>query len=135
MHKYIFTSKLHPPQLEMGTIYGCFYCLCLWECSVCLCGQLCVCMWYMHVLCVCVPAGATSSVCCWLDPWHAAITASAATWSVGPSMMYFSITIAFFKKRIFRHIFHGVLFTILYPILSFRSCFLDLQSAFGIALI
>lgn len=88
-------------------------------CSECMCG--------------CVPAGATSSVCCWLHLWHGAVTASAASWSVAPSMMYFSVKITFFKKINFLRILHGVLFSIPHSMLSFESWFLDLQSASEIA--
>lgn len=133
-------ANLHPPQLQMEAVQGCFCCLCLWECSVCLCSVwTAVCVYVVHTcaLCLCVPAEATSSGCCWFHLWHGAATASAASWSwsVGPSTIYFSVTITFFRKRIFWHVLHGTLFTVLYSMLPFRFCFLDLQSASGIALI
>lgn len=94
--------------------------MCLWSVWTAVCVDV------VYTRALCVPAGATSSVCYWLHLWHGALRASAASWCVGPSMMYFSVAITFYKKRIFWHILHGVLFAMLFSMLPFRSCFLDL---------
>lgn len=74
--------------------YVCMYICGVYTCSVCMC--LLETQAQLHY---------------WLHLGHGAAAPSALSWAIGSSMMYFPVTVTFFKKNNFLYIPHSTLLT------------------------